>query len=411
MSAQTGGEQTMWRREKRAAGDFDTRPLRLAVIGAGARAEIAAHVVESGDGVIVAVADPSAAARRRAAEQFDSAQLFAGHQELIAGAGAVDAAFVTSPDHTHAEIAIDLLDAGIAVYLEKPLAIEVADADAILVAAAETGTPLYVGHNMRHMGVVRTMRDIIRRGEIGEVKAIWCRHFVGNGGDYYFKDWHAERARSNGLLLQKGAHDIDVIHWLAGGYSKLVSGMGGLTLYGGIDDRRDNSDRSMPDWFSLDAWPPLAQTELNPVIDVEDISMVTMHLDNGVFASYQQCHYTPDYWRSYTVIGTEGRLENFGDSEGAIVRVWNRRTTYDAAGDAEYTVPDDDEGGHADADRLTVAEFVRFVREGVATTTSPVAARNAVATAVAATESLRDGSRPRLVPTLNTAVAARLQPH
>ena len=157
----------------------------------------------------------------------------------------------------------------------------------------------------------------------------------------------------------------------------------------------------------MDAWPPLSQRELNPVIDVEDISMVSMRLDNGVFASYQQCHYTPDYWRNYTVIGTEGRLENFGDTEGAIVRVWNRRTTYDPHGDAEYTVLGDD-GGHGDADKATVAEFVRFVRDGTATTTSAVAARNAVAAAVAATESLRDGSRPHPVPGVDQAVAARL---
>ena len=50
-----------------------------------------------------------------------------------------------------------------------------------------------------------------------------------------------------------------------------------------------------------------------------------MQLDNGVFASYQQCHYTPDYWRNYTVIGTEGRLENFGDDSDGVVNVWTRR--------------------------------------------------------------------------------------
>ncbi|KRC50712.1 oxidoreductase [Leifsonia sp. Root227] len=385
-------------------------PLRLAVIGVGARSYIAGHAVDSGAGVIVAVADPSATARARAAEAFgDQLTAFPGHRELIEardarGGNIVDAAFVTSPDHTHAEIAIDLLRAGIAVYLEKPLAISLEDADAILAAAAESGSKLYVGHNMRHMAVVTLMRDIIKRGEIGEVKAVWCRHFVGNGGDYYFKDWHAERAKSNGLLLQKGAHDIDIIHWLAGGYSELVTGMGGLSLYGGIDARRDNSDRSMPDWFSLEAWPPLSQTDLNPVIDVEDISMVNMRLDNGVYASYQQCHYTPDYWRNYTVIGTEGRLENFGDTDGAVVRVWNTRTLYDPVGDAEYRV-NGDERGHRDADRLTVAEFIRFVTDGSRTETSAVAARNAVATAVAATESIRDGSRPIAVPAVDEHVA------
>ncbi|WP_416443180.1 Gfo/Idh/MocA family protein [Leucobacter sp. HNU] len=384
--------------------------LRLAVVGAGARSAIARHALGSGAARIVAVVDPGSNARLRAAEAFECDSAFESHGELIAASASgldVDAAFVTSPDDTHAEIAVALLHAGIAVYLEKPLAIEVADADAILAAAAESGTRLYVGHNMRHMAVVRTMRDIILRGEIGQVKAIWCRHFVGNGGDYYFKDWHADRSRANGLLLQKGAHDIDVIHWLAGGTSELVTGLGGLTLYGGIEDRRDNSDRTMPEWFSLDSWPPLSQTELNPVIDVEDLSMITMRLDNGVLASYQQCHYTPDYWRNYTVIGTAGRLENFGDGDGAVVRVWNRRTLYAEHGDAEYPVRGD-EGGHDDADRLTVAEFLAFVRDGIATTTSAVAARNAVATAVAATESIRAGGAPHPVRPVDPSIAARL---
>lgn len=384
--------------------------LRLAVVGAGARSVIARHAVESGAGRIVAVVDPGESARLRGIEAFGCDAAFASHDELVAASAAgfaVDAAFVTSPDDTHAEIAVALLRAGIAVYLEKPLAIDVADADAILAAAADTGTRLYVGHNMRHMSVVRTMRDLVLRGDIGEVKAVWCRHFVGNGGDYYFKDWHAERAKANGLLLQKGAHDIDVIHWLAGGTSELVTGLGGLTVYGGIEDRRDNSDRTMPEWFSLDNWPPLSQTELNPVIDVEDLSMVSMRLDNGVFASYQQCNYTPDYWRNYTVIGTEGRLENFGDGDGAVVRVWNTRTIYSERGDAEYAVRGD-EGGHDDADRLTVAEFIAFVRDGIATTTSAVAARNAVATAVAATESIRSGGEPRRVRPVDPDIAVRL---
>ncbi|MFF1877494.1 Gfo/Idh/MocA family protein [Leifsonia sp. NPDC058230] len=385
-----------------------SRTLQLAVIGAGARSGIAQHAVRSGSGTVVAVADPSEASRERARASFgDRVALFSDHRELLASGMRIDAAFVTSPDHTHAEIAIDLLGAGVAVYLEKPLAITVEDADAILEAAAESGSRLYVGHNMRHMGVVRLMRDIIQRGDIGEVKAVWCRHFVGNGGDYYFKDWHAERAKSNGLLLQKGAHDIDVIHWLAGGYTTLVTGMGDLSVYGDIADRRDNSDRTMPEWFSFDSWPPLSQTELNPVIDVEDLSMVSMRLDNGVLASYQQCHFTPDYWRNYTVIGTEGRLENFGDSEGGVVRVWNRRTTYDPAGDVEYRVRGDN-GGHGDADRRTVDEFVDFVLNGSPTETSAIAARNAVATAVAATESLRDGSKPRAVPAVKERVALKL---
>ncbi|SEE74025.1 Gfo/Idh/MocA family protein [Ruania alba] len=383
-----------------------TAEARVAVIGCGARAGIAAHVASTGVGIVTALVDPDPAARERTAARLaETPAQFAGVGELLQSGTDVTAALVLTPDDTHAEVAIPLLEAGIAVFCEKPITITTADADRMLAAAARSGTPLYVGHNMRHMSVVTTMRDIISRGEIGAVKAIWCRHFVGHGGDYYFKDWHAERARGTGLLLQKGAHDIDVIHWLAGASTTRVTGMGGLTVYDQVTDRRDNSDRTMADWFSEDNWPPLAQRELNPVIDVEDLSMVQMQLEGGIFASYQQCHYTPDYWRNYTVIGTEGRLENFGDSAGGVVRVWNRRSGYRAEGDAEYPIVGD-AGGHGDADQRTIAEFLDFAAHGGATATSPVAARNAVATAVAATESLRAGSVPRDVPPLDPAIAS-----
>jgi predicted dehydrogenase len=381
--------------------DIDAAELRIGVVGVGARGPLAtwAHRRQM-HARVVAVADPHPAAGRRARKLFGpGVDVVDSHHELISMEPRLDAVFVMSPDYTHAEVTSDLLRAGIPVYLEKPMATTVEDADRVLAIARETGTRLYVGHNMRHMAVVSTMFDIIERGEIGEVKAIWCRHFVGNGGDFYFKDWHADRRRSKGLLVQKGVHDIDVIHYLAGAYTKDVVGMGDLVLYGGIDDHRDNSDQLMQDWLSLDHWPPSSQTALNPVVDVEDLSMVTMRLSNGVLASYQQCHFTPDYWRNYTVIGTHGRLENFGDADGGIVRVWNRRTWFSAEGDLAYRVSGD-AAGHDDADERTVSEFLHFVRTGDRTATSPVSARYSVAAGILATDSLRSGSVPLPVPRL-----------
>lgn len=382
--------------------------LRVGVVGVGARAEIGRWVTDS-DAAVVAAADPRPAAADRARALFgDDVVFLDSYRDLPAQN--LDAAIVTVPDDGHADVAEFLLRAGIAVYLEKPLATTVPDADRILTAARESGSKLYVGHNMRHMRVVRMLRDIIARGEIGEVKAIWCRHFVGNGGDYYFKDWHAERSRVNSLLLQKGAHDIDVIHWLAGGYTERVTAIGDLMVYGDVQSRRDNSDRLMGDWFSHDNWPPAEQTDLNPVVDVEDISMVHMTLDNGVLASYEQCHFTPDYWRNYTVIGTRGRAENFGDSVGGVIRVWNKRHDYQATGDVEYPI-EGDEAGHTDADALTMAEFLTFVRTGGATETSPIAAHAAVATGIRAAESLRDGSTPRRVDPLPTDLRLYFENH
>jgi predicted dehydrogenase len=371
--------------------------LRVAVIGIGQRAEIAQHVgVTATPARLVAAVDPSEAGRARAARWFPGVPVHASVDDARA-AGPLDAAIVTTPDDTHAAVAVPLLEAGIAVYLEKPMAITVEDCDRLLAVAARTGTPLYVGHNMRHMAVVKQMKALVDDGAIGEVKSVWCRHFVGDGGDYYFKDWHAERAHVNSLLLQKASHDLDVIHWLAGRYTRRVTAFGALTVYGAVADRGSHEGQVMPDWFSYENWPPEAQTGLNPVIDVEDVSMMLMDLGDGVTASYEQCHFTPDYWRNYTVIGTRGRLENFGDTPGGVIRVWNRRRAWSLAGDLEVPIQGEGEG-HEQADVLTMGEFLAHVATGAPTAVSLLAARNAVAAGALATESLRDGGTPRDVP-------------
>jgi len=381
-------------------------PLRLGVIGNGNRGVIAERAARAdGNAAVVAVADPLQRARDRARKAYGPGAHVGQSVAEVIDAG-VDAAFVTSLDHQHAEQAIELMRAGVAVFVDKPMATTLADADRMLATAHETGSRLYVGHNMRHMPVIRLLHDLVAGGRIGQVKAIWCRYFVGDGGDRFFKDWHAERANVNSLLLQKGAHDIDVIHWIAGGYTRRVSAMGALTLYGDVTSRQDRTGEMVTEWLDRDAnWPPLAQQGLHPVIDVEDLSMVTMALDNGVHASYSECHYTPDYWRNYTIIGTEGRIENFGLGEDGVVRLWNRRTEYNAEGDEQFPIPHA-EGGHHGADPALLAEFLEFVRTGAPTRTSPVAAREAVATGAVATTSMRTGSGALDVPELDPVLRA-----
>lgn len=377
--------------------------LRLGVIGLGLRAALARTAHRPGRGsVVAAVCDLDPGTLKREAEWFGDPYATLDHRDLLARDD-LDAVIVLTPDDTHERIAVEALHAGKPLYLEKPLAITIEGCDAILRAARDTGTRLYVGHNMRHMGVVRLMRDIVRRGDIGEPKTVWVRHFVGYGGDYYFKDWHADRTRTTGLLLQKAAHDLDVIHWLAGGCTTRVNAFGDLMLYGRLPRRAPGTPRPKG-WLREFTWPPTAHRDLHHVVDVEDVSVMNMVLDNGVIAAYQQCHFTPDYVRNYTVIGTEGRLENFGDRPGDVVKVWNTGPTgYRSDADVTYRVPEAT-GSHGGADRLIIEEFIRFVREGGVTDTSPVAARMAVAAGFMATRSLREGGVPYDIPPLDPAL-------
>jgi predicted dehydrogenase len=390
----------------------ESTALRIGVVGVGQRAALARHVaaVEGADVVVCADPDPRGQAYGRELFGPDVA-VRSDYRDLLDEG--LDGVIITTPDDRHTQPVLDLLRSGVAVLVEKPLAITIADCDEILETAMATGTRLYVGHNLRHAAACRALRSVVETGEIGAVKAVWCRHFVGHGGDFYFKDWHAERARTTGLLLQKGAHDIDVIHWLAGGVCRDVVALGSLDVY----DRNPRRDPATPrparmqDWYDPSLWPPAALRDLNPVIDVEDISMMLGRLDNGVLVSYQQCHFTPDYWRNYTVIGDAGRVENFGDLAGATIKIWNtRRSGYREDADRTITVAGGEEG-HGGADRELVAEWLRFVRAGGPTETSPLAAREAVAAGVAATESLRHGGRPVQVPAPRPEVARYFADH
>lgn len=378
--------------------------LRLGVVGCGMRGALATHAHRPEQGsAVVACCDRNERRMDWCRRHFGDHVFLTTDYAALLSQG-LDAVFVLTPDFLHEEHALAALQAGIAVYLEKPMAITTTGCDRILRAAKETGSPLFVGHNMRYMSIFRKMKALVDGGAVGQVKSIWCRHFISYGGDAYFRDWHAERKNTTGLLLQKGAHDIDVIHWLAGSYCSRVTAFGNLAVYGDLPRRTEGSEGIAR--FDTGHWPPTAQRDFNPVIDVEDQTVMIMQLENGVLGAYLQCHFTPDACRNYTVIGTEGRLENVGDAPDSPIFLWNKRTDgFRMIGDEVYRGAPAS-GGHGGADPLIVDEFLRFVREGGPTTATPLAARMAVAAGYEATVSLRNGGCPRDVAPVKPEIAS-----
>ncbi len=385
------------------------KDLRIGIIGCSGRGKLADNAHQPGNGsIIVAGAEPYPEQKKmfldRYQEKFNfQPALYDDYKEMIDREN-LDGVVVTSPDFMHMEHAVYALEHKVPVYLEKPIAISIADADRILEAAYQNKTKLVIGHNMRYMVFTRKMKEIIDSGTIGEVKAVWCRHFVSYGGDAYFRDWHAEKKNSNSLLLQKGAHDIDIIHWLAGSRTVQVCGMGNLTVYDKLPRRPLGTERlteGIRHYWSAQHWPPLEQKDMYPTIEVEDLNMITMRLENGVLANYEQCHYTPDACRNYTVIGTKGRLENYGDHcKGSTVQVWTKRVDhFRLEGDITYRV-DPPEGGHGGADPLIIQSYIDALHGKYEVWSTPQAARYSVATGCCGAESIRNGSMILNVPAL-----------
>ena len=121
-----------------------------------------------------------------------------------------------------------------------------------------------------------------------------------------------------------------------------------------------------------------------------------MELEDGIKASYLQCHFTPDYHRNYTFIGTEGRLENSEPD----MQVWvktRRSNTWKDYADRTYDIKPS-EGGHGGADPVICRDFVEMCLDGKEPVATPLAGRMSVAAGVCAARSLRSGGVPVDVP-------------
>lgn len=369
------------------------KQVRLGIIGVGARSNIVEYWHQPGGrSVVTGAADINLKALSKFKDAINSdAFVTTDYRELLARED-IDAVVILSPDHLHEEHVVAAFHAGKHVYCEKPLAITPEGCDRIMDEWKLSGKHLMIGFNMRYMSMYQTMKEIIDSGVIGDIKAVWVRHFVGLGGFYYYHDWHGTRANTTSLLLQKASHDIDVIHWITGQYAKKVSAFGSLDYYGGDMP----NDLYCPDCERKDTCPDvslerLTQCAFREEIDVEDNNMVIMELEGGIKASYLQCHFTPDYSRNYTFIGTKGRIEN--DDVNDVIHVKTRKSgTWHEMSNITYEMKKMP-GTHSGADPRICEDFINLVLDNKQPLTSPFDGRMSVAVGCAATESIRAGGK------------------
>lgn len=374
--------------------------MRLGMIGTGGRGGLYKLWKENPRVEVVAGADVNPAAREAFARDLPDAFVTDDYRPLLDRRD-IDAVAVCTPDWLHREHACAALEAGKHLFCEKPLAITVEDCDAILRAWRRSGRRMMVGFNMRYACFVLKMKELIDAGAIGAIQTAWTRHFVGWGGRFYYHDWHATRKNVTSLLLQKGSHDLDVMHWLCGSHAVRTSAMGKLMRFGG-DRPNDLRCAQCPDerlciesrsrWHAHDD-----QCCFRREVDVEDVSMMIMQYANGVQAAYLECHFSPDYERNYTFIGTEGRIES--DEPEGKVYLFRRIPGQNNTTPEVFECPSRF-GGHGGADPQIADDFVKVVLDGAAPRAPAIAGRWSVAAGVCAAQSLRNGGVPVDVPPL-----------
>ncbi len=194
--------------------------LRVGVIGAGAMGRNHARILSQLDRAeLVAVVDDSPSVREAAASQLNCPTYATVEEAIEAG---LDAAAVAVPTVTHHEVALKLIDAGVHLLIEKPIASTTAEAREIIARAEARGVRLTVGHVERFNPAIRALHDAVKDEQIISIA-------ISRVGPF------PPRITDVGIVTDLGVHDIDLIRWL--GRSEIATRQALLTrARGGHED-------------------------------------------------------------------------------------------------------------------------------------------------------------------------------
>lgn len=197
--------------------------LRTAVVGCGKVAHLhAAALRDLPESEFVAVCDSDTARAAAFARQYGVTS-WADTGSMVAQAG-VEAVIVCTPHPLHAAPAIAAAGAGANVLVEKPLASNLADCDAMIAAATRNGVQLGVVSQRRFFAPVVRMKAAIDAGKIGTPVLATVAMFSWRDQAYYQSDpWRGKwDTEGGGVLINQSPHHLDILQWLMGPVDEVV---------------------------------------------------------------------------------------------------------------------------------------------------------------------------------------------
>ncbi len=225
-------------------------PVTCAVIGAGEQGRLLlAQLTRLKSARVAAVCDPYSPHLRKAiALAGRNVESYTDAAHLLDEETDVEAVIVATPTHQHTPVALAALKAGRHVFCEAPLAGSVADAQTIARAAKESGRVFAVGHQRRASKLFPHALTHIQGGAIGsilQVRAQWhkktsWRRAVPDAADERRLNWRLYRETSGGLLVEEGAHALDLAAWWFGAPPVAASGIGSLAHWKDGREVHDN---------------------------------------------------------------------------------------------------------------------------------------------------------------------------
>jgi len=388
-----------------------TRPLRVAVVGAGNRGtHYARFALNHPDRMnIVALADPDpqrteAMARRH---RVDPAMCFTHYTQLADHGDRIDAVINTTMDDLHYASTTALLEAGFDVLLEKPIAGNEAEVRGLIDAAQRTGRTVMICHVLRYAPFYDRIKALIDGGRIGRVMHLHTSEHVSyhHMATAFVRGKWNRAERSNPMILAKCCHDLDLIAWfMDNNPPRRVASFGGLThfrpeqaLDGATDRCLDGCPHETTCVYSArrlyvdrDLWGPYVwdtrtrdeapsrEVKLEQLRttspygrcvwrcdnDVVDHQTVNITFDSGATASHDMICTSARSTRTIHLTGTRGEI--VGDLTDGTLLV----RASDPAQDDGYTeqridieIDPEDMAAHGGGDDRLIADFVDTLQD------------------------------------------------
>ena len=201
--------------------------MKYALIGCGRISPNHIEAAKNNKLDFVGMCDILPEAMQEKSDKFglEGVKKYADYKEMLA-AEKPELVAIATESGKHASIALDCIASGCNVIIEKPIALSIADVDAIIKAGHEAGVVVCANHQNRFNKSVQKIRDALEKGRFGRLfygtaHIRWCRDW-----EYYSKaDWRGTWEQDGGALMNQCIHNIDLLRWMMGNEIDTVMGM------------------------------------------------------------------------------------------------------------------------------------------------------------------------------------------
>ncbi len=274
--------------------------VRVGIIGLGMGRNHAIGFRDCPEATVVSLCDQDEERCHRVAAEVHPWRTTGSVEEILADPD-IDAVAIALPNRLHASVAIEAFNRGKHVLCEKPLAMDAAEAGAMLEAARSADRTLMVHFNYRFQPASRAIWAAVQAGTLGEIyfsRSVWhrTRGIPGMGG------WFTRRESSGGgALIDLGVHRLDLALWLMG-HPRPVSVSGSCYDHLG----RQQAERE------------------GKTFDVDDLAAAYIRFEGGATLVLESS------WASNSEKREDQSTQLFGTRGGAVMRNWDEGYQYEA---------------------------------------------------------------------------------